>query len=114
MNAPILQPSLPVRHPSFSGAGLYWPYAHPSRILLQLTSPFPATVRQIQEQTLSNRHSGLAEAESEWAKTILKSSVTSRPKLSVLDMPPLDLGRVLRPLNERDDLLEEMLDDTRF
>ena len=37
-----------------------------------------------------------------------------KPKLSVLDMPPLNLGRVLRPLDRRDDLLEEMLDDTRF
>ena len=31
-----------------------------------------------------------------------------------MDMPPLDLGRVLRPMNGRSDLLEEMLDDTRF
>ena len=34
--------------------------------------------------------------------------------VSAFDLPPLDLGRVLRPLNLQDDLLGEMLDDARF
>lgn len=33
---------------------------------------------------------------------------------SALDLPPLQLGEVLRPLHEEDDLLGEMLDDARF
>lgn len=33
---------------------------------------------------------------------------------SALDLPPLNLGEVLRPLDPADDLLGEMLDDTRF
>ena len=33
---------------------------------------------------------------------------------SALDLPPLDLGDVLRPLTPDDDLLGEMLNDTRF
>jgi hypothetical protein len=33
---------------------------------------------------------------------------------SALDLPPLQLGEVLRPLAPADDLLGEMLDDVRF
>ena len=33
---------------------------------------------------------------------------------SALDLAPLQLGKVLRPLGPDDDLLGEMLDDTRF
>lgn len=33
---------------------------------------------------------------------------------SALDLPPLDLGEVLRPLTPEDDLLDEMLDDSRL
>ena len=32
---------------------------------------------------------------------------------SALDLPPLKLGKVLKPLSVEDDLLEEMLDDSR-
>ena len=32
---------------------------------------------------------------------------------SALDLPPLQLGRILKPLTAGDDLLEEMLDDSR-
>ena len=32
---------------------------------------------------------------------------------SAFDLPPLHLGKVLRPLSAEDDLLGEMLDDTR-
>lgn len=34
----------------------------------------------------------------------------TRRQGSVRDLPPLDLGEVLRPLTRDDDLLEEMLD----
>ena len=33
---------------------------------------------------------------------------------SALDLPPLMLGEVLRPVSAEDDLLGEMLDDARF
>ncbi len=33
---------------------------------------------------------------------------------SALDLPPLRLGKVLRPLSAEDDLLAEMLHDARF
>jgi hypothetical protein len=32
---------------------------------------------------------------------------------SALDLPPLKLGKVLKPLSTEDDLLEEMLHDSR-
>ena len=35
-------------------------------------------------------------------------------RVSALDLPPLRLGEVLHPLSAEDDLLGEMLDDTRF
>ena len=37
-----------------------------------------------------------------------RKAVAQNP--SALDLPPLDLGTVLRPLTRDDDLLEEMLD----
>jgi hypothetical protein len=36
-----------------------------------------------------------------------------RPRKSVLDLKPLNLGKVLRPLKREDDLLGEMLNDSR-
>jgi hypothetical protein len=39
----------------------------------------------------------------------LRRTKPSRP--SALDLPPLQLGQVLRPLGPEDDLLEEMLND---
>ncbi len=33
---------------------------------------------------------------------------------STLDLPPLKIGPMVRPLSPDDDLLSEMLDDTRF
>jgi hypothetical protein len=43
-------------------------------------------------------------------------AVVSRPakRISVQDMPPLQIGRMIRPLSPDDDLLGEMLDETRF
>jgi hypothetical protein len=37
----------------------------------------------------------------------------SKTQLSAFDLEPLDLGKVLKPLSAEDDLLEEMLDDSR-
>lgn len=37
----------------------------------------------------------------------------SRKQRSALDLPPLQLGKVLKPLGAEDDLLEEMLNDHR-
>jgi hypothetical protein len=98
----------------FGGAGLSWPDSQRLRILRQMPSPFPRMTPQTGDHILSKRQSALADAANEWVKTILKSAPARRSQASVLDMPPLDLGRVLRPMNGRDDLLEEMLDDTRF
>jgi hypothetical protein len=36
-----------------------------------------------------------------------------RPRHSILDIPPVHLGSVLRPLSPDDDLLGEMLEDRR-
>lgn len=41
----------------------------------------------------------------------LRKEQTKRP--SAFDLSPLHLGKVLKPLTAEDDLLEEMLDDTR-
>lgn len=98
----------------FGGAGLSWPDSQRLRILRQVSSPFPRMIPQMGGQILSKRQSALADAANEWVRTILKSAPARRSQTSVLDMPPLNLGRVLRPMNGQDDLLEEMLDDTRF
>lgn len=42
-------------------------------------------------------------------------SLTNRQgQHSVLDIPTVNLGTILRPLNSDDDLLEEMLEDRRI
>lgn len=35
------------------------------------------------------------------------------PRASVLELKPLNLGKMLRPLNQEDDILGEMLNDSR-
>jgi hypothetical protein len=59
---------------------------------------------------------GVAEIDTarDWVKTVLKTIPSRKRSKSVFDLPPLDLGRVLYSGGVRDDLLEEMLDDTRF
>lgn len=42
----------------------------------------------------------------------LKRSKDVKP--SALDLPPLKLGRMLKPLGSEDDLMEEMLNDPRY
>lgn len=37
----------------------------------------------------------------------------AKTQRSAFDLAPLDLGKVLKPLSAEDDLLEEMLDDSR-
>lgn len=37
----------------------------------------------------------------------------SKKQRSAFDLPPLQLGKVLKPLSAEDDLLEEMLNDDR-
>lgn len=62
-------------------------------------------------QILSSSRESLAESAREWVKTALsRRHVHSRR--SALDLPPLQLGKILQPL-EYGDLLDEMLDDAR-
>lgn len=44
---------------------------------------------------------------------LLRLQRAGKRRQSALDLPPLQLGRVLQPLSSEDDLLEEMLDDSR-
>lgn len=37
----------------------------------------------------------------------------SKKQRSAFDLPPLQLGKMLKPLSAEDDLLEEMLNDSR-
>ncbi len=43
----------------------------------------------------------------------LRLHKANKPKRSAFDLPPLRLGKMLKPLTAEDDLLEEMLNDTR-
>ena len=49
------------------------------------------------------------------ARVLPPSGTTGRSpeQRSALDLPPLHLGRMLAPLTAADDLLEEMLNDSR-
>jgi hypothetical protein len=112
MSADVLQPSLDQREEPFGGSGLLWPDPHASRVSLQMPAPFPSLSPEPGGQIRSKTRPALVELAREWVTIILKPS---RPvQTSVFDMPPLNLGRVLRPVDGRDDLLQEMLDDTRF
>jgi hypothetical protein len=112
MSTAVLQSEIMMTH--FGGVGLPWPDPDRRRILLQTPSAFPRMSPQAGRQIPSNRQPALADIAKDWVATILQSAPAHRSQTSVIDMPPLDLGRVLRPMNGRDDLLEEMLDDTRF
>jgi hypothetical protein len=50
----------------------------------------------------------------EWIRIVRDQGSTRRTPVSVFDMPPLNLGSVLRPLTGRADFLDEMMDDTRL
>ena len=112
MSTAVLQSEITMTH--FGGVGLPWPDPHRQRILLQTSSAVPRLIPQTGRQIPSNRQPALVDIAKDWVTTILQSAPARRSQTSVLDMPPLDLGRVLRPMNGRDDLLEEMLDDARF
>jgi hypothetical protein len=114
MIANLLQPSLDQREKSFGDSGLFSPHPQGDRLLLQLPSAFPWLARQAPGQTPSSTQPALVELARDWVKIVLKTSPTRKTHTSVFDMPPLDLGRVLYSGGARDDLLEEMLDDTRF
>jgi hypothetical protein len=113
MTALALQPTLDPKEPSFGGTGLFWPDLRRNRIL-QGPSPFPRAISQAGGQISASAQPALVDLAKEWVATILKTGPASRSQMSVFDMPPLNLGRVLRPMAEWDDLLQEMLDDTRF
>jgi hypothetical protein len=113
MSALVLQPPLNQKEPPFGGTGLFWPDS-PRNGPLQGPSAFPRGISQGRVQIPSSGQPALVELAREWVATILRASPVARPQTSVFDMPPLNLGRVLRPMTERDNLLQEMLDDTRF
>ena len=45
------------------------------------------------------------------AARMRQDQLSSKPAHSVLDIPPVSLGEILRPLTRDDDLLDEMLED---
>lgn len=53
----------------------------------------------------------LVDSARDWVQSVMSRR---HARSSALDLRPLDLGEVLHPLNAEDDLLGEMLDDTRF
>jgi hypothetical protein len=114
MIASFLQPSLDQQEPPFGGSSLLRQQPPSDRLLLQMPSTFPWLARQIPGRAPSSTQPALVESAREWVKIVLKTSPTHKTHKSVFDMPPLNLGRVLRPVDAWDDLLQEMLDDTRF
>jgi hypothetical protein len=113
MSALVLQPSLDPKEPPFGGTALFWPDSRRSRIL-QEPSAFPRAISQVRARIPSGAQPALVEFARDWVAIILRADQIPHSQTSVFDMPPLNLGRVLRPMTERDDLLQEMLDDTRF
>jgi hypothetical protein len=56
----------------------------------------------------------VSEGQTRWrADQLQQREEINRNKFSAFDLPPLHLGEMLQPLLD-DDLLSEMLDDTRF
>jgi hypothetical protein len=114
MTADVIQPSLNRRRESFGGAGLRWPTARGEQFSLQMSSHFSWGGWEARGAMLPSLQPALVEVSRDWVAMVLKTTRKPKKQKSVLDMPPLDLGRVLRPVNGEDDLLQEMLDDTRF
>jgi len=116
MSALVLQPSLDLKEPSFGGTALFWPDSPRNRILQESSAfpSFPWSVSRVPARISSSAQPALVEFAKDWVATILKASRLTNSQTSVFDMPPLNLGHVLRPMTKRDGLLQEMLDDTRF
>ena len=56
----------------------------------------------------------LVELGGDWIRIVLSHKSSLNKRISIFDRPPLNLGRVYRPLSSRGDLLDEMLGDARF
>ena len=113
MSTNVLQPSLSRRREFFGGIGLQWPTPQGEQFLLQMPLGFSWARPDIKGQ-MSQNIRPLVDLSRDWVAMVLKTNRTPKKQKSVLDMPPLNLGRVLRSVDARDDLLEEMLDDARF
>jgi hypothetical protein len=78
---------------------------------------FPANepVRVVPEEVKRGGFASLAASpEAERLREYLQTPPLVTGRGSIFDLPPLNLGRMLRSLDADDDLLSEMLDDARF
>lgn len=112
MNMDVIQPSLKRRVQAFGAPELFDPA--PDKRLLVLQMPPMALGPEFAARKVQPFGSAgaLVDSARDWVRLVLKSKSPKRD--SVFDLPPLDLGQVLHPLSEDDDLLSEMLDDARF
>ena len=109
----IFQPSLKPREAVFGGAALRWPSPKGDVLLLERLSHSLAG-GDFRGGMLLKLQPALVDVSREWVAVVLKTSHKATKRKSVFDMPPLNLGRILHSADVRDDLLEDMLDDTRF
>jgi hypothetical protein len=121
MSTDVLQPSLQRRTKDFGGRNLVLSKPWQITAILQapeLEWPTAGWAGKIFFSYNAAGNAGttpaLVEIGRDWVGLVLKPRSPRPQPASIFDMAPLDLGRVLREPSEDDDLLEEMLDDTRF
>lgn len=115
MTVDTVQPSLN-RHLRMFGGGRLSAPSHDRRSVILQSPPMAIGPEYAQGWDVSLAAGGaLADSAREWVRIVLKSKRNrASAKKSIMDLPPLDLGEVLYPVSGDEDLLNEMLDDTRF
>ncbi len=111
-----VQPPAREEMPRFGTSGLGpWPSARRRRALIvQMPWIASSTASAARGLMVEENQPALVELGGDWMRTVLAHTSNLNQRGSIFDMPPLDLGRVYRPLSSRGELLEEMLGDARF
>jgi hypothetical protein len=97
-----------------SGLGLSPSVRQSGALIRQMPAIAISTALAARGLMLQQNQPALVELGGDWIRVVLAQKPNIRHAVSVFDMPPLDLGRVYRPLSSRSDLMEEMLGDARF
>jgi hypothetical protein len=101
----------------FGASGLApWPGSRRSSSALVVQMPAIAISTALAARSLlvQENQPALVELGGDWIRVVLAHKSDLNQRSSIFDMPPLNLGRVYRPLSSRGELLEEMLGDARF
>jgi hypothetical protein len=97
-----------------SGLGALPSSQQRSALIVQMPAIAISTALAARGLMVQGNQPALVELGGDWIRVVLAHKSNRNQQVSIFDRPPLNLGRVYRPLSSRGDLLEEMLGDARF